>query len=152
MSASLTPLPMTTKCCLRRPHSETVISSEQGIKSDAMPGTLDLHGLCVWMQGLEVFKEEHGRYPDLVVLHSNYWDVAQIVLFREDDRKEHAYGPLMKAWLANAEKVGTFLQVINFPMSAYILSQSSAQKVYRGLGIQPYRQQHVGMRQSPGNN
>lgn len=63
------------------------------------------------MQGLEVFNEEHGRYPDLVVLHSNYWDVAQIVLFREDDGKEHAYGPLMKAWLANAEKVAKFLQV-----------------------------------------
>jgi len=61
---------------------------------------------------LEVFKEEHGRYPDLVVLHSNYWDVAQIVLFREDDGQEHAYGPLMKIWLANAEKVGKFLQVM----------------------------------------
>jgi len=59
-----------------------------------------------------VFKEEHGRYPDLVVLHSNYWDVAQIVLFREDDGQEHAYGPLMKIWLANAEKVGKFLQVM----------------------------------------
>ena len=67
------------------------------------------------MQGLEVFKEEHGRYPDLVVLHSNYWDVAQIVLFRGDDGKEHAYGPLMKAWLANAEKVGKFLQVHESP-------------------------------------
>ena len=63
------------------------------------------------MQALEVFKEEHGRYPDLVVLHSNYWDVAQIVLFRQEDGLEHAYGPLMKTWLANAEKVAKFLQV-----------------------------------------
>ena len=57
----------------------------------------------------------HGRYLDLVVLHSNYWDVAQIVMFREDDRLEHAYGPLMKAWLANAEKVASFLRVIPSP-------------------------------------
>ncbi len=66
-------------------------------------------GDCV--QALDVFKEEHGRYPDLVVLHSNYWDVAQIVLFRQEDGLEHAYGPLMKTWLANAEKVAKFLQV-----------------------------------------
>ena len=73
-------------------------------------------GLCALLQGLEVFKEEHGRYPDLVVLHSNYWDVAQIVLFREDDGREHAYGPLMKASLANAEQVAKFLQVPPRPL------------------------------------
>ena len=64
------------------------------------------------MQGLEMFKEEHGRYPDLVVLHSNYWDVAQIVLFREEDGWEQAYGPLMNKWLENAEKAAKFLQVM----------------------------------------
>lgn len=73
-------------------------------------------------QGLEMFKEEHGRYPDLVVLHSNYWDVAQIVLFREDDGREHAYGPLMKAWLANAEKVAKFLQVSPSPHCESVIS------------------------------
>ena len=59
-----------------------------------------------------MYKEEHGRYPDLVVLHSNYWDVAQIVLFREEDGWEQAYGPLMKKWLENAEKAAKFLQVM----------------------------------------
>ena len=73
--------------------------------------------LCIWMQGLEVFKEEHGRYPDLVVLHSNYWDVAQIVLYREDDIQEPAYAPLMKKWLENAEKTAKFLKVPSLPTS-----------------------------------
>lgn len=47
-----------------------------------------------------------------MVLHSNYWDVAQIVLFREEDGWEHAYGPLMKKWLENADKAAKFLQVM----------------------------------------
>ena len=108
---SLVLLPMTTKLCnsLSAPKALTQIPQPAHSLSQTA-GVLSTTS-CVWMQGLEVFKEEHGRYPDLVVLHSNYWDVAQIVLFREDDGQEHAYGPLMKAWLANAEKVAQFLQV-----------------------------------------
>ena len=51
-----------------------------------------------------------------MVLHSNYWDVAQIVLFREEDGWEHAYGPLMKKWLENAEKAAKFLQVMSLSL------------------------------------
>ncbi|KAK9907706.1 hypothetical protein WJX75_008525 [Coccomyxa subellipsoidea] len=60
--------------------------------------------------GLELFKEEHGRYPDLVVLHSNYWDVAQIVMFREWDAPEWNYVNTLQTWLANADKVASFLK------------------------------------------
>ena len=63
------------------------------------------------LQGLEQFREEHGRYPDLVVLHSNYWDIAQIVLFRWWEGWEAEYGALLRDWLERAEKVGRFLEV-----------------------------------------
>ena len=62
-------------------------------------------------QGLEQFKREHGRYPDLVVLHSNYWDIAQIVLFRWWEGWEPEYTQLMLDWLARAEKVAAYLEV-----------------------------------------
>ena len=62
-------------------------------------------------QGLEQFREEHGRYPDLVVLHSNYWDIAQIVLFRWWEAWEPEYVALMADWLARADKAARFLQV-----------------------------------------
>ena len=65
----------------------------------------------MYPQGLELFKEEHGRYPDLVVLHSNYWDVAQIVMFREWDAPEWNYVNTLQTWLANADKVASFLKV-----------------------------------------
>lgn len=58
-----------------------------------------------------MFKEEHGRYPDLVVLHSNYWDIAQIVLFRQWDAPEWEYVRYMQPWLSNAAKVAAFLKV-----------------------------------------
>ena len=66
---------------------------------------------CRAPQGLEQFREEHGRYPDLVVLHSNYWDIAQIVLFRWWEAWEPEYVVLMRDWLARAEKVARFLEV-----------------------------------------
>jgi hypothetical protein len=77
------------------------------------PGRADNEDLPVASrtQGLELFREEHGRYPDLVVLHSNYWDVAQIVLFREGEALEEEYVRLMRPWLDNAAKVANFLQV-----------------------------------------
>ena len=62
-------------------------------------------------QGLEQFRREHGRYPDLVVLHSNYWDIAQVVLFRWWEGWEPEYTQLMLDWLARAEKVATYLEV-----------------------------------------
>ena len=62
-------------------------------------------------QGLEQFREEHGRYPDLVVLHSNYWDIAQIVLFRWWEAWEPEYVALMRDWLERADKVARFLEV-----------------------------------------
>ena len=60
---------------------------------------------------MELFKEEHGRYPDLVVLHSNYWDIAQIVLFRQWDAPEWEYVRYLLPWLSNAAKVAAFLKV-----------------------------------------
>ncbi|BDA50920.1 hypothetical protein COCOBI_17-1390 [Coccomyxa sp. Obi] len=60
--------------------------------------------------GMELFKQEHGRYPDLVVLHSNYWDIAQIVLFRQWDAPEADYVRTMQPWLHNAAKVASYLK------------------------------------------
>ncbi len=60
---------------------------------------------------MELFKQEHGRYPDLVVLHSNYWDIAQIVLFRKWDAPEAEFVRTMQPWLHNAAKVATYLKV-----------------------------------------
>ena len=62
-------------------------------------------------QGLEQFRDEHGRYPDLVVLHSNYWDIAQIVLYRWWEAWEPEYVALMRDWLERADKVARFLEV-----------------------------------------
>ena len=74
------------------------------------PATKPLR-MCYGAQGLEQFRREHGRYPDLVVLHSNYWDIAQVVLFRWWEGWEPEYTQLMLDWLARAEKVATYLEV-----------------------------------------
>jgi hypothetical protein len=74
-------------------------------------------------QGVEQFAREHGRYPDLVVLHSNYWDIAQIVLFRWWEGWEPEYTALMLEWLARADKVAAYLQARRAAAPLVLLSK-----------------------------
>jgi hypothetical protein len=79
-----------------------------------MPQGFDGHLLPGRAQGFEVYQQERGAYPDMVVLNSNSWDIAQLGLSKAGrDILKHEQLPRawLQDWIAAAESLFRLLKV-----------------------------------------
>lgn len=91
-------------------------------------------------QGLELYRQERGAEPDMVVLNSNSWDIAQL-RFSEEGRAilEHEELPQswLQRWIATADSLFRVLKV-NYSPSCFFSNSLKTARPQARAGLDSF--------------
>eukprot|EP00884_Botryococcus_braunii_P011908 jgi/Botrbrau1/20718/Bobra.0058s0047.1 len=81
------------------------------------------------LKGLELYQQERGTYPDMVVLNSNSWDIAQLGLSkagRDILQREELPQSWLQDWIAAAESLFRLLKELTAGSGTMLVYHTTA--------------------------